>query len=79
MKLPQLPQDKANHVVYGVAIYLAVAPLAGGLIALAAVTFVAAFKEFIDWRTGGGTPELLDFLATVAGGLAGFISASLTA
>jgi hypothetical protein len=77
MNLPQLPQDKANHVVYGIAVYLAVAPVFGGLYAIGAVVAVAALKELIDWAGGKGTPELLDFLATVAGGLAGFGSSRL--
>ena len=78
-QLPQLPRDKANHVVYGLAVYLAVAPFFGGAAATCAVVAVAMLKEMIDWRTKTGTPEIFDFAATVVGGLAGLACSMLTA
>lgn len=33
---------------------------------LALVMAAGASKELYDWKTGGGTPELMDFIATVA-------------
>ena len=68
--LPQLPQDKANHVLYGLLIFGVVglySPLAG----LIAAVVAAAAKEAWD-ATGRGHVEFLDFLATSAGGAAGF-------
>lgn len=70
MMLPQLPQDKANHVLYGLLIFGVVglySPLAG----LIAAVVAAAAKEAWD-ATGRGHVEFLDFLATSAGGAAGF-------
>lgn len=70
MMLPQLPQDKANHALYGLLIFGVVglySPLAG----LIASVVAAAAKEAWD-ATGRGHVEFLDFLATSAGGAAGF-------
>ena len=56
MNLPQLPADKANHALYGGAIFLAVAfalSLVGvhdaRPLALAAVVALALEKELSDW------------------------------
>lgn len=81
MMLPQLPQDKANHLVAGLAIFCVVglySPVAG----LVAAVICAAAKEasdaYINYRATGSVfqgPhgfEFLDFLATSAGGAAGF-------
>jgi hypothetical protein len=83
MALPLLPQDKANHLAYGAAIF-SVALLAAHhlmpshqvLIAGLAVLFMAVGKEandaWINYRTTGAPPhgvELLDAVATCAGGL----------
>lgn len=76
--LPLLPQDKANHVVYGAVI--AALSLVGGtifrapmlpfaLIALAAVVAVAILKELVDRRSTNHTPDAMDAVATIAGGL----------
>lgn len=74
-KLPQLPQDKANHFIYG-----ALASVAGVVVASAigmppatlALLFSAGVgiaKELWDKTTGLGDPDILDALATAAGGL----------
>lgn len=70
MNLPQLPQDKANHVIYGLLIFMAGAVFNPG-IGLAATVIAGAAKEAID-ATGRGNVEFKDFLATVAGGVLGF-------
>ena len=70
MTLPQLPADKSNHLIYGLVIFCVVglySPLAG----LVASVVAAAVKEAWD-ATGRGHVEFLDFLATSAGGAAGF-------
>ncbi len=76
MNLPQLAQDKANHALYGalIAALVLVAALAAGRPLLPAcavaaiVTAVAAIlKEVIDRRSGKGTPEGRDALATIGG------------
>lgn len=68
MNLPQLPADKANHLAYGAALACAGAlvhsPLAGAV--LCAVFAIG--KEVLDRARKSGQPELLDAVATLAGG-----------
>ena len=68
MKLPLIPQDKANHFVYGAAIALLPALTTDPLTALIVCDIFAAVKEFRDLVTKKGTPDLFDFLWTLAGG-----------
>jgi len=63
-----IPADKLLHILAGIAIAAAVAPF-GAVPAFCAVLFAAIGKELYD-RTGRGTPELLDAVATIAGGVA---------
>lgn len=67
MNLPTLPADKANHAVYGAAL-----ACIGGLhsVALGALLCVAfaVGKEIYDRVSKRGNPELLDAVATLAGG-----------
>lgn len=67
MNLPQLPQDKANHVVYGTMVYAIAVPFLGPLVSLIPVALVAIGKEVYDKKSGTGTPDVWDALATVAG------------
>jgi hypothetical protein len=60
--------DKLLHILAGIAIASTVAPF-GAAPAFCAVLIAAIGKELYD-RTGRGTPELLDAVATVAGGVA---------
>lgn len=73
MSLPVLPQDKANHFVYGAVIMALSALVVQPLQALAIVGAFAVLKEGVDWclkRKGGKHGvEVLDILATVAGGV----------
>lgn len=93
MTLPLIPQDKANHMVYGAMIGLAagaaahvlgVHPAALPVIAAAAV---GALKEIDDWlvnrearRQGLPAPhgvEFWDFGATALGGAAVSLAAAM--
>jgi hypothetical protein len=76
MNLPVLPQDTANHVVYGgaaaIAVGLPVAVLlpgtgAGAVAGQLAGVAVGGWKEWRDRKTGKGKPEWRDFWNTVAG------------
>lgn len=73
MNLPQLPQDKANHALYGAAIACVISIFFGPWWALVAVAVVAVLKELSDWwqnRKGGSHGvEFLDAAATIAGGV----------
>ena len=77
--MPSLPQDKANHAVYGALIFLlALAIFRRPDAAYALVVLAAAGKEVLDWLSNmravkaGLMPthgvEWLDALATCAGG-----------
>lgn len=79
MALPSLPQDKANHVVYGAAIFavtfciFSLLKLPATYYAFATVVLFAFGKEAVDYLQNKfqGTQhgvELLDAVATVAGG-----------
>ena len=69
-----MDKDKLKHLLAG----LAIAILAGlsfcPLIGLATAAVIGALKEIIwDWLLKKGTPELLDFVTTVAGGVLGAV------
>ena len=69
MKLPQLPQDKANHYIYGALIYILASLLFKPSTCMIIVMNIALIKELIDKRKG--TPadfSMNDFLVTIAGG-----------
>lgn len=92
--LPSIPQDKANHALYGAAIALVayaagliVLPQQAALIGLTASILVGVLKEVADrlanlkaHRAGLLPPhgvEWWDAIATAAGGVVVFVSASL--
>ena len=67
MNLPQLPQDKANHFIYGAFIHLFTSLLFQPLPSLFIVASVAFFKEFFDTYSVSKF-SIWDFVATVFGG-----------
>jgi hypothetical protein len=72
MKLPQLPQDKANHFIYGLIICAIFLLLTEPFGAFFAVIFVSSAKEMYD-SSYGGTKSIWDFLATLAGAVVAFL------
>lgn len=65
--LPQLSQDKANHLAYGAAL----ACLGAFHSVLTGAALCAAFgigKEVYDRVSRKGTPDVLDAVATLLGG-----------
>ena len=84
LHLPQLPPDKAMHILYGMAAAIVGAygaPLAAAHLpllawalpwhgALIAAAAAGAGKELLDKTSGSGEPSVLDAAATVAGGAA---------
>jgi hypothetical protein len=75
MKLTDyLPLDKAYHVIAGVVIFATTHWLLG-IWSLFVVLIVAILKEAYDKYTVKGTPELLDIVYTMVGGLLGLIIA----
>jgi len=88
MNLPQLPTDKANHFIYGSVIFLAaMLVLHTPLFCLAAVLGFAVAKEALDYmqnqaakKEGLPAPhgvEILDVVATTAGGAVCFVATML--
>ncbi len=71
--MPQLPQDKANHALYGLAIFIAVGFVFGAVAGLGAATLIGAAKEVYDRVSKKGCPDAFDFVATAAGGAAGYL------
>ncbi len=71
--LNKLPHDKALHIIVGVLAYMAfhfVSPVVG----LAAAAVAAVGKEIYDYMNRDRhTPDLWDAVATMAGGIAGWI------
>ena len=78
-KLPQLPVDKANHFVYGSAMFLMVEAFTKSPnTAMVFVAVAAALKELYDWSVNRIAKQPihevsgLDWLATTAGGFVCF-------
>ena len=75
MRLPQLAQDKASHLVYGLLAFTLAAWFFGAASASALVIVVAAGKELFDYvHREAHTPDIGDFVATVAGGALGLVN-----
>lgn len=68
MKIPQLAQDKANHLVYGAALASlgAFHSVAAGAVLC---TVPAVAKEVRDLLSRKGTADVWDAIATIAGGV----------
>lgn len=70
--IPVIPHDKANHALYGYVIYT-VGSFAGRFVGqpvpagLAMTAVFALGKEVYDKVSGKGTPDKMDFVATMAG------------
>lgn len=72
-KLPLIPEDKANHFVYGIVIYFIV-NLVLGLIAAVALGVAAAIgKEFYDDHHPNHTADWKDAAYTIAGVILGVL------
>lgn len=62
-------QDKLKHLLAGIGISLLIGIVFPPVWGLITAAIVGALKEIIwDWLLRKGTPEFLDFLATVLGG-----------
>ena len=67
-------KDKKLHLLAGLALSILAGLLFCPRIGLAAAAVVGALKEIVwDWLLKKGTPELLDFVATVLGGVLGAV------
>ncbi len=68
MNLPLIPQDKANHFIYGFIIFIISTLFFSNLVSLGIVLVIASFKEFYDLKYGGN-PEILDIIASIMAGI----------
>jgi hypothetical protein len=67
MNLPHLPQDKANHFIYGAVITSTISCFKPVSIAFLVCIAIALAKEIYDLISEKGTPEFTDFIFTVVG------------
>jgi len=73
-----MQRDKLKHLLAGIGISLVFGVQFSPLIGLLIATIVGALKEIIwDWLLKRGTPEFLDFLATVLGGAIAYMAIKL--
>lgn len=69
MKKLLIPVDKANHFIAGTVTYCLASLLLTPIVALAPVAIIGAAKEAYDKYTKKGTPDVVDFIYTIAGAL----------
>jgi hypothetical protein len=68
MKLPLIPLDKANHIIYGIAIYILCNLVLVDLASLGIVALFGLAKEIYDYKSYGKF-DILDLLTTIIGAL----------
>ena len=71
MSLPQLAQDKANHVLYGLVAFLLGNALHSWQAGVLAASVLAVGKELYDKFSGKGVPDGGDVVATIGGAVLG--------
>ena len=74
MNLPMLPHDKANHLVYGLVLFLVGNAVFSWEVGLALAVAFGGAKELYDKYSQKGTPDVMDFVATVAGAGLGLLA-----
>jgi hypothetical protein len=73
----RVPADKQMHFISGLIIAIALAPIIG-FYAVTAVAIIALVKEVYDYcNADKHTADLWDWVATVLGGLVGFVIIAL--
>jgi hypothetical protein len=73
MTLPLIPEDKANHFLYGALAFLVIYWLSDPWMAVFGCIVVAVGKELWDLLTGKGNSEVADFVWTIVGSLTVFL------
>ena len=66
MKLPLIPLDKANHIIYGLVIYVLSNFFLQNVLALCVVTLFAVCTEMYDYWSYGKF-DIEDMFATIFG------------
>ena len=73
LPLPVIPEDKANHFIYGCVIYTLSCLLFTIPFSLLIVAIIAALKEWHDKYVPGSTPDIMDWVWTMLGRLPVFL------
>lgn len=74
MKLPIIPQDKANHILYGLIIFFITALITNIWIGLITATLFGVGKEIYDFfNKDRHTSDIWDAMATIIGGIGGIL------
>lgn len=68
MQLPLIPLDKANHIIYGIVIYIICNLALNNLMSLGIVVLFGLGKEIYDYKSYGKF-DTIDLLATIIGAL----------
>lgn len=69
-----MPKDKKLHLLAGLALSLVAGLLFTPKWGLVVAAVIGVLKEVVwDWLLKKGTPEVLDFVATVVGGFVGYL------
>jgi len=68
MKL-KLGIDKLYHFEAGIIIFVLSCFFIPPIFSMIPVTVIAATKEFYDWKSKKGNPDIWDFLFTILGGI----------
>ena len=74
MKLPLIAQDKANHFIYGCIICFLSGLVFNPINSILITFLIALSKEIYDKLSKKGTPEILDIIYTIIGGLIIFLT-----
>jgi len=69
MKLPLIPQDKANHFIYGNISCFFFSLFFIPLVTITFIVIISIGKELYDYKTKTGTSELIDVIWTLLGAL----------
>lgn len=68
MKLPLIPLDKANHIIYGLVIYILANLFVENILAFGVVLLIGIGKEAYDYKSYRRF-DVLDLLATISAAL----------
>ena len=77
IKKINLPEDKANHFIVGLYIFMVFGFLFHPVAGLFASICAGILKEMYDRNSGTGTPSAWDAVATSAGGMLGYVCSLL--
>jgi hypothetical protein len=66
--LPLIPTDKANHIIYGLVIYVLCNLVLVDIASLCVVALFGLAKELYDYKSYGRF-DVLDLIATIVGAL----------